>query len=241
MNKIATALTALCLLATPALAWDQTAMNKQIDATSFLLNSGCSATLIAPDRLLTAAHCVAEQYSVVTRQKFDKDGKVTEEKVRISVPGTVSQIYYKGPNETHRVEYIFKTEKSDDKVDLAVVKLLSPVDNPVAKVSCTAPVRGDKVYAVGNSLGILYATVSEGIVSNTHRSYLSLGLEGFDDKGLTQTTAPIGGGNSGGALYNDKGEIIGVNVRGYQNISPVAFAVELNDVRAFLELGDCNG
>jgi hypothetical protein len=42
-------------------------------------------------------------------------------------------------------------------------------------------------------------------------------------------------------LYNDRGEIVGVNVRGYQNISPVAFAVELSDVRKFLELGkDCH-
>jgi S1-C subfamily serine protease len=241
MNKtVLTVVTALTLLASPALAWDQTKMNSQVDATNFLLNSGCSATLIASDELLTAAHCIEGQYTIVTQQKVDKDGKVTEEKVRVASPGTVSQIFYQGPNETHRVEYTFKTKKSDDKLDLAVVKLMSPITNPVAKVACQAPKRGDWVAAVGNSLGILYATVSYGNVSNVHRSYLSLGIEGHDDLGLTQTTAPIGGGNSGGALYNSDGEIVGVNVRGYQQIAPVAFAVELGDIRKFLELKNCD-
>ena len=215
-------------------AWDQPAMNLQIDQTNFLLNTGCSATLVDKDHgfLLTANHCIAEQYTIVEREKYDDQGKQTTEKVRVAVPGTVTQLFFQGSHEVSRTLYVFKIIKSDSALDLALVQVQTKLPNSEdTKLSCRAPVRGDVAFAVGNTAGVLYSSVSSGIVASVTRDYRSLGLEG--DAGLTQTTTPIGGGNSGGALYNDKGELIGVVVRGYQSIAPFALSVQLSDIRAF--------
>ena len=221
-------------------AWAPAQMNEQIDQTNFLMNNNCSATLIDKDKgiLLTANHCIADQYTVIDRETYDDKGVAHTEKVRVSVPGTVSQLVFAGSHEVSRTAYVFKIVKSDAALDLAVVQVAAKLPNTQdAKISCVAPVRGDKAYAVGNTLGVLYATVTDGMVSSVNRDYRALGLDG--DAGLTQTTTPIGGGNSGGALYNDRGEIIGVIVRGVQTIAPIALSVQLSDVRAFLDSAAC--
>src|ERR1019366_1657421 len=114
------------LTAAPALAWDKAAMNAQIDQTNFLVNNNCSATLIDKDTglLLTADHCIEGQYQIIEREKFDEKGKVTTEKVRVSVPGTVSQLFFHGTMEVSRVVYYFKIVKSgsmDNGIDLALI------------------------------------------------------------------------------------------------------------------------
>jgi len=66
---------------------------------------------------------------------------------------------------------------------------------------------GDVVLAVGNPLGV-GQTVTMGIVSAKGRS-TSVGDGGYED--FLQTDAPINHGNSGGALVNTKGELVGIN------------------------------
>ena len=94
----------------------------------------------------------------------------------------------------------------DDETDIAVIQI--PGKNLVGipygdsnKVKI-----GDFVAAIGSPLG-LRQSVSSGIVSALHRS--DLGLEGFEN--FIQTDAPINMGNSGGALVNMQGELIGIN------------------------------
>jgi S1-C subfamily serine protease len=217
-------------------AWDQAPMNTQIDQTNFLLNTGCSATLIDKVKgyLLTANHCIRDQYTVIDRETVDDKGHVTTEKVRIAAPGTVSQLFFAGPNEVSRTIYVFKIVKSDSDLDLALVQVTAKLPNVEdARISCAQPVRGDKTYAVGNTLGFLYSTVTEGIVSSVNRSYRLIGVD--SDNGMTQTTNAIGGGNSGGSLYNNSGEIIGVVVRGSQAIAPIALSVPLSDIQTFVK------
>lgn len=218
--------------------WNPDDMNRQIDQTNFLVNDNCSATLIdAKDGyLLTANHCIANQFETIEREKVSDDGTVTKEKVRIAKPGTVSQLFYSGPNEIQRTTYVFKIKQNDRVLDLALVQVRAKLPNRAsAPIACTEPQRGETVYAVGNSLGVLYASVSKGIVANVHRDYRTIGVDDDNgDGGLIQATTPIGGGNSGGALYNESGELVGVNVRGYQNVSPLALAVPLSDIKAFL-------
>ena len=87
---------------------------------------------------------------------------------------------------------------------------------------------GDVVLAIGNALGLSH-TVTMGIVSATGRNDLRSSL--FED--FIQTDAAINAGNSGGALVNVAGEVIGINTRnlgqavGGQNIGfaiPIALA-----------------
>jgi len=217
--------------------WPITIMNKQIDQTNFLLNTNCSATLIDKNKgiLLTANHCISEQFDIVEKQTIDpKSGKVTTEKVRIAKPGTVSQINFKGPNEVERSVYVFKIKANDVDVDLAIVQVQTKLSNTMdAKLACADPRRGEPDFAVGNTLGKLYSTISNGIVSSINRNYAMIGDDTMKG-GLIQTTSAIAGGNSGGSLYNANGEIIGVIVRGFQTPSPIGLAVPLSVIKEFL-------
>ena len=95
---------------------------------------------------------------------------------------------------------------ADPATDLAVLKI--DLDGlPAADLSRHARLRtGDVVLAIGNAFGLSH-TVTMGIVSATGRGQLNLNtLEDF-----IQTDAAINAGNSGGALINPKGEVVGIN------------------------------
>jgi len=117
---------------------------------------------------------------------------------------------------------------SDPSTDLAVLKI--DLDGlPPAPLSLEGQPRvGDVVLAIGNALGLSH-TVTLGIVSATGRNDLRALL--YED--FIQTDAAINAGNSGGALVNVEGEVIGINTRnlgraiGGQNIGfaiPIAIA-----------------
>jgi serine peptidase DegS len=96
---------------------------------------------------------------------------------------------------------------------------------------------GDGVLAIGNPLG-LSQTVTHGIVSATGRS--QLGVATFED--FIQTDAAINAGNSGGALIDTLGELIGINtaVLGKNNggdisVEGISFAIPVNLARGVME------
>jgi serine protease DegS len=100
---------------------------------------------------------------------------------------------------------------SDPDTDIAVLKVdsreLDLRDLPVMKFGRSDRVAvGDVVLAISNPLG-LSQTVTAGIVSATGRA--ELGVSTFED--FIQTDAAINEGNSGGALVNTRGELIGIN------------------------------
>ena len=120
---------------------------------------------------------------------------------------------------------------SDPETDLAVLKIdLSGL--PAAPLAEDAPVRvGDVVLAIGNAFGLSH-TVTMGIISATGRNDLRSVL--YED--FIQTDAAINAGNSGGALINHLGEVIGISTRnlgqaqGAQNIGfaiPIAMAKDV--------------
>ena len=94
---------------------------------------------------------------------------------------------------------------SDPETDLAVLKI-DMDDLPSADWANSKEVRiGDIVLAIGNPFG-LGQTVSQGIISATRRDLRLSTYEGF-----LQTDAAINIGNSGGALVNTKGELVGIS------------------------------
>lgn len=95
---------------------------------------------------------------------------------------------------------------SDPMTDLALLKIESDENLPVVAFGDSATMRvGDEVIAVGNPFG-LGGTVTTGIISAKSRNINS---GPFDD--FIQTDAAINRGNSGGPLFNNDGEVIGVN------------------------------
>ena len=97
----------------------------------------------------------------------------------------------------------------DSHTDLAVVKI-DAHNLPVAHLADSDHVQvGEWSIAVGNPLG-LGSTVTVGVISALNRSNLQLD-EGRNLDGAIQTDAPINRGNSGGALANINGQLIGIN------------------------------
>jgi serine protease DegS len=112
----------------------------------------------------------------------------------------------------------------DTYTDLAVLKVETsnlPVIPQRANIQSLA---GDVVLAIGNPLN-LGQTVTQGVISATGRSGLSV----IDYLELLQMDAAINDGNSGGALINTNGELVGINSRKFtdkvRNVQGIFFAV----------------
>jgi serine protease Do len=122
---------------------------------------------------------------------------------------------------------------SDAPTDLALLKINAAKLHPITLADSDRVQVGDVVLAIGNPLGI-GQTVTMGIISAKGRS-TGLG-EGYED--FLQTDAPINQGNSGGALANVQGELVGINS---QILSPsggnigIGFAIPANMARHVME------
>lgn len=127
-------------------------------------------------------------------------------------------------------EFTAKVIGADPKTDVAVIKI--DADNlPVMTLADSEKLRvGDVVFAVGNPLGV-GQTVTMGIVSAKGRNQLGLleNVAGYEN--FIQTDAAINMGNSGGALVDARGRLVGVNSA---IISPsrgnigIGFAIPIN-------------
>lgn len=107
---------------------------------------------------------------------------------------------------TDNTKYKAKVIGRDKKTDLALLKIDARKDLPFVPLGDSDAMRvGDWVIAIGNPFG-LGGSVTQGIISARQRSINS---GPFDD--FLQTDAPINRGNSGGPLFNTKGEVIGIN------------------------------
>ncbi len=102
-----------------------------------------------------------------------------------------------------------KVVGTDQKTDLALIKVDGKSDFPFVKFAERAPQVGDWVVAVGNPFG-LGGTVTAGIVSARGRD---IGAGPYDD--YLQIDAPINKGNSGGPAFDVEGNVIGVNTAIY--------------------------
>jgi serine protease DegS len=120
----------------------------------------------------------------------------------------------------------------DPDTDLAVLKIdLSPL--PVATFGRSDQLKvGDVVLAIGNPIGLSH-TVTHGIVSAVSRQ--QLGIAPLED--FIQTDAPINFGNSGGALIDSSGALVGINtaiVAKNIGVEGIGFAIPVNMVRGVL-------
>ena len=117
---------------------------------------------------------------------------------------------------------------SDPANDIAVIKIdAKGLTTATVGDSSTVDV-GDLAVAIGNPLGQLGGTATTGIISALDRT---LDVEGTTLT-LMQTDAAINGGNSGGGLFNSKGELIGIveSKASAVGVEGLAFALPINTV-----------
>jgi len=121
----------------------------------------------------------------------------------------------------------------DSKTDLAVIKIDATGLQAATLGNSDRLVVGELAVAIGNPLGKLGGTVSEGIISALSRN---IEIDGFM-MDLLQTTAAVNPGNSGGGLFNSYGELIGiVNAKSSgTDIEGIGFAIPVNLARSITE------
>lgn len=140
-------------------------------------------------------------------------------------------------------EYAANLVGADPYTDLAVIKIEAS-GLPAATLGISASVTvGEPVYAIGNPLGVLTSSVSQGIISGLDRS---ITVESHS-MSLMQTDAAVNPGNSGGGLFNAKGELIGiVNAKSYGlDVEGIGFAIPMDAAKPIitdlLDLGYVTG
>ena len=124
--------------------------------------------------------------------------------------------------------YTAKVIGTDQRTDLALIKVEGGSNFPFAKLSDGKPRIGDWVLAVGNPFG-LGGTVTAGIVSAMGRD---IGNGPYDD--FIQIDAPVNKGNSGGPAFNTEGDVVGVNTAIYSPSGGsvgIAFSIPAQTVR----------
>ena len=137
--------------------------------------------------------------------------------------------------------YEAKYVAGDPDNDLAVLKVdLTGLPAAVFGDSDALTV-GDKVYAIGNPLGVeLRGTLTDGIVSAINRDVWVDGRE----MTLIQTNAALNSGNSGGPLINIYGQVVGINTikmsSSYSNVEGLGFALPTSSIQRMVnDLLEC--
>lgn len=129
----------------------------------------------------------------------------------------------------------------DEKTDIGVIKI-EKTGLPAATFGNSSKlVVGQKVYAIGNPGGVeFFGSFTNGMISSIDRPINS--ESGYEMKCIQHTT-PINSGNSGGALMNEYGQVIGINSSkivstGYEGM---AFAIPISDAKPIIDNLIANG
>ena len=128
----------------------------------------------------------------------------------------------------------------DESNDVAVLKIEAEGLTPVILGDSDNMNVGDTVLAIGNPLGELTFSLSQGVISAMNREVT---FSGNQRMRLIQTDAAINSGNSGGALFNLYGEVIGITNAKYSSssssssasIDNIGFAIPINNVLKIIE------
>lgn len=126
---------------------------------------------------------------------------------------------------------------TDESNDIAVLKVEAKDLTPAVLGDSDTLNVGDAVLAIGNPLGTLSGTVTDGIISALERQVT---IDG-NSMTLLQTSAAVNPGNSGGGLFNASGELIGiVNAKSSSDssgnaVDNIGFAIPINSVKAIIE------
>jgi len=158
------------------------------------------------------------------------DGYIVTNYHVISGASNVSVTLYSGDT------YTASIVGGDEDYDIAVLKI-NAADLPAVTLGDSSAINvGDSVAAIGNPLGELTFSMSEGIVSSNNRA---INVDGTPFN-MIQVDASINPGNSGGPLMNSYGEVVGIVSAKYSSyantsVEGLGFAIPINDVSAMIK------
>ena len=137
----------------------------------------------------------------------------------------------------HKIQVLFKDKSSfeakivgfDEDNDVAVLKIDASDLSPVSIGNSDDIAVGDSVFAIGNPLGELDFSMTSGRVSALDRSITT--ERNSAPINMFQFDAAINSGNSGGPVYNESGEVIGIATAkvGSSGVEGLGFAIPIND------------
>ncbi len=129
-------------------------------------------------------------------------------------------------------EYPAELIGSEPSNDIAIIKINeNTVSTPLGNSSDLKV--GDDIMVIGNALGELSYTFTDGIVSHLSRSVT---LESGRTINMFQTNAAINNGNSGGPVYNMNGEVVGIASAKYasESIEGLGFCIPIDDIKTMM-------
>jgi serine protease Do len=139
-------------------------------------------------------------------------------------------------------EYVGKIVGGEAASDIALIKI-EPKEKlvPLPLGSLDNMDIGDDVYVIGNPLGYLTFTYTNGILSARDREITTDASETAVN--MFQMTAAINSGNSGGPVFNNRGEVIGVSAAKPNDpgIEGIYFAIPIDDVRTLIADWEATG
>lgn len=168
-------------------------------------------------------------YSWGTGIIISADGYIITNTHIIAGCDTVSVELYNGD------EYKAKLVGADSLSDISILKIDASGLTPAEFTSSSALSVGDKVVAIGNPLGEAYRlTITDGIISGISREVNHNGTV----MNLIQTNAAINEGNSGGALINSAGQVIGITnmkIISSTGVEGIGFAIPSDTVKSIAD------
>ncbi|HMQ02163.1 MAG TPA: trypsin-like peptidase domain-containing protein [Candidatus Doudnabacteria bacterium] len=138
--------------------------------------------------------------------------------------------------------YDAKVMAKDPANDLALIKI-DISDAPFLEFADSDNLQlGQRVIAIGNTLGSYQNTVTSGVISGIGRN-IRAGGSGLSEllDGVIQTDAAINSGNSGGPLLDLAGFVVGINTAVDRSGQAIGFAIPANDARAALASYEARG
>lgn len=127
----------------------------------------------------------------------------------------------------------------DAKLDFAVLKMDAEGLQPVVLGNSDQLYVGDEIMTIGNPLGELTFSLSVGVISALDRE---ITVSDGSTNAFIQTDCAINSGNSGGAMFNSHGEVVGIATAKYSGetssgsyIDNIGFAIPINQARSMIE------
>jgi V8-like Glu-specific endopeptidase len=212
-------------------------MNAVINQTNFIVADQCSGTLISLKYklVLTNDHCLEGYIDKEEKDEIEPSGEVKKVTREVFKDMELKQKAYQGFEEVGSSSYQAKILFHVHKYDLAVLQIkadaitqtvyshILPVDKTVQ--------RGDAIFVVGNPF-MLDANLNEGHISSVSRK---IQWDDGEDIPYFGVDAGVNPGNSGGALYNADGELIGVPGASMRGATGLGFAIPVTLIRKVLK------